>query len=337
MSANTNVHEQAMALVLERMMADGRAEALFGEGPGRALDSYRRFSTNRIKPSTLVEIPLLGEPSYDVLVGLYHPGLAPGDAIADTSQASAQAAMDWAARWRGATSLDLLFELDADGGELQRPGIHCRVNGQLDAADGFYDAIGEAWRAPLYREVARRTPEGWRCKYAAVFPGRASQVTRIELELKGEARDRAAGNPSHLRDCFDAMGFSAYDQTMLETMAGLVEQLPSHTLQFDILADGTLGDTFSLASYFEGEGVRTRHAFARDGSATKLCAVYERLGIADGRWRLIEGALLSTKSTAITGRGIKSVISLSLPCCAKVKWRAARPLPGKFYLTAAVL
>ena len=174
MDTSRDVREWAMACVLEHMMADGRSEALFGGGPERALDSFRRFSTNRARPHLLVEFPLLGEPSYDVLAGLRHGALAPGDHLADTNQLAAQAAVDWATQWHGTEPLELRFELDADGGANQRPGIHCRHRGQLDAADAFYGAVGEGWRAPIYHEVARRLPREWRCEYAAVFPGRAS-------------------------------------------------------------------------------------------------------------------------------------------------------------------
>ncbi|MBQ3339212.1 MAG: hypothetical protein IJG82_06440 [Atopobiaceae bacterium] len=329
-----SIHEQAMASIFEHMTADGRREALFGDGPERALDSYRRFSTDRAKPCVIVEFPLLGEPSYDVLSGNYQPGLRPGDRLADDGQTTAQAAIDWATAWPGKTPIALQFELDEAGGPQQRPGIHCRHRGQIDAAEAFYEAIGEAWRAPLYRAVAERMPREWICEYAAVFPGRAGKVTRMELRLEGEARNLAADDPSYMRDCFEAIGFQAYDQAMLDTISELASMCPVHSLQFDIMEDGTLGETFSLASFLESEGSATRAAFADDGSASRMCSFYERLGIADGRWRLIEGALLAKKGARMSERGIKRVISLLLPCCTKAKWRGAQLLPGKFYLTA---
>lgn len=330
-------HDEAMTRVLNHVMADGRAEALFGEGPQRALDSYRRFSTDGAKPCALMEFPLLGNPSYDIIVGIYQRGLKPGDCLADTTQPRAQAVVDWAAHWQGAKPLEVLFELDADGGKDQRPGIHCRHQGQIDAVDEFYALVGEAWRAPLYRAVAQRVSQEWQCEYAAVFPGRANQVTRIELALVGEAQKRAAGHPEHIRNCFDAIGFVSYDQPMLKMIAELIKLRPAHTLQFDILADGTLGDTFSLASYLEDSATSARTLFKKDGAANTLCQTYEQLGIADERWHLIDGALLAAKSASITERGIRSVINLSLPCCAKAKWEATRPLPGKFYLILNVV
>lgn len=337
MIASERIHEQAMARVLDHMMADGRDEALFGAGPHRALDALRRFSTNEAKPSVLVELPLLGAPNYDVLVGLYRRPLKPGDRLADAAQSTAQAVVDWAAHWHGSKPLELMFELDADGGEGQRPGIHCRHKGQLGAADAFYEAVGEAWRAPLYRAVAQRAPQEWQCEYAALFPGRASQVTRIELGIEGAAQERAAGDPDYIRNCFDAMGFSSYDRPMLDAIAELIGMRPAHSLQFDILADGTLGDTFSLASFFENSVAATRTLFDEDGPVSALCRAYEQLGIADTRWHLLDGALLAAKGTCITEQGFQRVGYLSLPCCAKAKWKAARLQPGKFYLTASVV
>lgn len=337
MIVGMDFRETAITRVLEHMMADGRAEALFGEGWQRALDSYRRFSTDGAKPCALVEFPLLGKPSYDILVGIYQGGLKPGDRLTDASQLRAQAVVDWAARWQGSKPLELLFELDAEGGADQRPGIHCRHKGQLAAADEFYELVGEAWRAPLYRSVAQRLPQEWECEYAALFPGRANQVTRIELSLVGHAQEQAAGNPDYIRSCFDAIGFSAYDQAMLEAVAELAALRPAHSLQFDILSDGTLGDTFSFASYFEDNIGAIRSMFKEGGAASTLCRAYERLGIADERWHLIDGALLAARGSYLTEQGLRSVAHLSLPCCAKAKWKAAQLQPGKFYLTVNVI
>lgn len=331
---DARIHEQAMADIFEHMTAQNRAAALFGAGPERALDSYRRFSTEHAGPCVIIEMPLLGEAGYDVLAGNYQSRLQPGERLADTSQVAAQAALDWAIAWRGSVPIALQFELDEAGGPQQRPGIHCRHRGQIDAAEAFYEAIGEAWRAPLYRAVAERMPREWVCEYAAVFPGRAGKVTRMELRLEGEARNLAADDPSYMRDCFEAIGFQAYDQAMLDTISELAGMRPVHSLQFDIMEDGTLGETFSLASFLESEGAATRAAFADDGSASRMCSFYEHLGIADGRWRLIEGALLAKKGAQMSEQGIKRVISLLLPCCTKAKWRGAQLLPGKFYLTA---
>ena len=331
------IREQAMVDIFEHMAADGRADALLGAGPERAIDSYRRFSTEHAGPCVIVEMPLLGDPSYDVLSGNYQRRLQPGERLADASQVAAQAALDWAIAWKGDTPVALQFELDEAGGADQRPGIHCRHRGQIDAAEAFYEAIGEAWRAPLYREAAERMPREWSCQYAAVFPGRAGKVTRMELELAGEACERAAADPSYMRDCFETIGFHAYDQAMLDTISELAAMRPVHSLQFDILEDGTLGETFSLASYFESQGAATRTVFADGGTANKMCTFYERLGIADDRWRLIEGALVASKKAALSDQGFISVISLLLPCCAKAKWRGAKLLPGKFYLTASAI
>lgn len=99
MGSSTGIHEQAMSRIFGHMMSDDRLDMLFGEGPERALDSYQRFSTERVKPSVIIEMPLVGDPGYDVLTGNYQRRLLPGGRLLDSSQTAAQDVVDWVARW----------------------------------------------------------------------------------------------------------------------------------------------------------------------------------------------------------------------------------------------
>ena len=331
------VYEEAMTGVLGRIARDGRDEALFGGGLDRALDAYHRFSTSTAKPLALIEFPLLGTPGFDVGIGSYRGRLEPGTLLFDRSLTVAQSAVDWAATWPGKPQPDLFFELDESGGEDQKPGIHCKLKRQPAAAYAFLEAIGESWRVPLYREVMKRLPQGWFASYAAIFPGRTGRMTRLEASLIDDALKDLGSDPSHVRACFDAIGFPHYDNAMLDQIALLAGASRAISVQFDIREDGSLHDVFSLVSYFEGTGASFHALFEPDGHASRICGLYENLDAADCRWKLVEGALFARHYCEILGGMPTMVNGLSLPCCSKAKWKAGSMLPAKIYLKALVV
>ncbi len=334
-SYERRIEAREIAHVLGSVMADGRGRTLFGGGPERALDALRRLTPAHSQPYAMLEIPLIGEPSYDAFVGMSSEALIPGDSLGDGSLTAAQAVVDWAAQWSGKRPLNLFFEFDAAGGGRQLSGIHCRHRFQLEAADAFYDVTGDGWRAPIYRSVVERLPKGWIAEFAAAFPGRPESFTRLELGLGIQARQCAENNPGYIRDCFETIGFSAYDDAMLEAIAGLVGLCPVNSLQFDIMADGTLGETFSLVSYFEGMGANFPALFGEGGKASEVLMAYQTMGVADDRWHQIAGALFARTELQMAQKRFCEITRLSIPCCAKAKWTSAELKMTKFYLIAS--
>lgn len=321
-----------MGQTLRRAFTDAAMEGLFGSGPERAFSAYRSFWAEGTHPTVIVECPLLGPASYDVLVGSYGDSLVPGTHLPEANPPACHAAYDWASSLERGRDIDLFFELDAEGPKGQHAGIHCRHKGDIGAALDFYQVTGEGWRAPLYRDVVERLPEGWRADFAAVFAGRPGAPTRLELSLEGEERVRVGEDPAHLRACFDQMGFSAYDDQMLEGVSRLASISLLDTLQFDILADGALGGTFSITSCFERTGANFSRLFQEDGTIGRICGTYEDMGLADGRWRLAEQAVFATKSVDLTSVQACQVVTVSIPNCGKAKWIDTRPQPAKIYL-----
>ena len=332
-----NEYEEAMAGVLARIAQDGRGEALFGDALDRTLDAYHCFSTPTEKPFALLEFPLLGTPGFDVGIGFNQGPIQPGARLYDQSQTVAQAAVDWIAAWPKEPRPNLFFKLDESGGPDQKPGIHCKLRRQPGAADAFFEVIGEAWRAPLYREVEQRLPPGWFTLFAAVFPSRSGKKTRFEVALFDDALEDLKSGPSFVRDLFDAIGFPHYDESMLDQIVSLAGESRAIGAQFDIEEDGSFCDVFSLISYLEGTGADFHALFEPDGHVSRVCRLYEELGAADDRWRRIEGALFAERYFEIL-EGMPTIVTgLALPCCAKAKWRAASLVPAKFYLMARAI
>lgn len=320
-----------MKRTLRKAFVADAVEGLFGSGPERAISAYASFWAPGTHPTTIVECPLMGEASYDVLVGSYGSSLRAAPRLPDAAPPACHAAFGWAASLDGG-DIDLFFELDAQGPKGQHPGVHCRHWGDLDAADDFFRVMGEGWRAPLYRAAAERLPQGWRAVFAAVFAGRPGAPTRLELTLSKHERQAVGEDPARLRACFDHLGFEAYDAAMLEAVCRLAAMSRLDTLQFDIGDDGTLGTTFSITSCFERTGAGFHGLFQDDGDIGRICTTYEQMGISDGRWRLAEGAVFATKGIALVDGAMRHVTTVSIPNCGKAKWIDARLQPAKLYL-----
>lgn len=326
-----------MEQALRRTIAESDAGDLFGTGPDRAISAYRSFWVPETNPGVIIECPLLGAASYDVLVGPYLGRADPSMHLPSANPPACHAAYDWATRLGISPRVDLFFELDADGPERQHAGIHCKHWGRLELATEFYEVIGEGWRAPQYRSVEERLPEGWRAEFAAVFAGRVETPTRLEVLLSPEAQRLVGESPEYLRSCFDQMGFVAYSDQMLRDICRLAGLSRLCSLQFDILHDGTLGSTFSITSCFEAMGSSSFKQFGDDDGIGRVCNTYEQMGVADGRWRLAERALFATKRHVLTGTGFREIVAFTIPNCSKAKWTDAKPQPAKFYFTVAVL
>lgn len=324
--------QEVMRMVWDRTTADDRGASLFGEGPERAMEAYECFLAGDSFPNIGIEFPLLGSPTHDVLVGPYKGGVMPGDVLAATDLQVAQAALEWMASWQGELPVDLFFELDATNPESRQAAILCKHSGQLRAAEEFLELVGASQMIADYLAFDARLPQDWQNSYAGIFPGRAGAGVRTELFLGDTARELAADDPSYLRACFDQVGFSAYDSAMLSNLAHLIAIGPMPSFQFDILPGGVVGETFSAAFFFEDLHTGFKKGFEPGGDIARICEAYEQMGIADDRWRLVEEASFAMATFGVDDEGHAFIVRFaSIPCCAKIKWKSAKPCAAKFY------
>ena len=333
--ADADIIYELMGQSLERVFTKTALERLFGAGPERVLAAYRSFLAPETSPSAYLEFPLLGLPGYDVFVGPYGKGLEPGTHLPENSPSACRAAWDFVSTTRKGLGEDLLFELDSEAPKDQHTGVYYRHMGDLDATDGFLRAVGEGWRSPQYLDVAERLPEGWRPVFVGIFFGRPGAPTRIEVYPSAPEAMRIAREPSYLSTCFDGIGFDAYDERMLEGIRETVSLGRPTSFQFDILDDGSLGDTFSVAEFIEVRGKDYRVLFGSRGTISRVCGAFERMGVSDDRWQQVVHLLFASKRVESVGdkRERRWVTSLSVPICVKAKWRGAAPQPTKFYLS----
>lgn len=130
------------------------------------------------------------------------------------------------------------------------------------------------------------------------------------------------------------MGFSAYDDDMLGRCAEFMKHTPSADFQFDIMPDGSLGDTFGLSLSFNETRPRHVRECMETGYGAEIMNLLQGWGLADERWKLIAGAAFARHIGFEKEDGTEGRFALAIRFnYAKVKFTACEPRPAKFYLT----
>lgn len=319
-----------MRYTWEQAFSGDREAQLVGNSSENLLDASERLSLKGgMVSSCFVEGPLLGTPCYDSLV-IHNPRfLYPCCRVSDPSQEMAQKVLDWASKVK--TSRPYIhFELDELGaGALS--GIHCRIEGNMSLAAGFFEAIGEPWRISRFTSVYHRLPESWFLRYSGVFIGRGSNNTRLEVAIQDDKARQALCDPNYIKQCFDQIGFHAYSDEMLEDMACLTRVDVPLSIQFDLLDDGFMS-TCSLLSMYEHVRPDCSPLFREDGILSKTCRIYEDMGVCDERWKLLEKCCFSKIRYFKVKEGIKIQGNNCFMCCTKAKWIEGNRTFAKYYL-----
>jgi len=117
-----------------------------------------------------------------------------------------------------------------------------------------------------------------------------------------------------------------------------MDMAPSIDVQFDIMEDGTLGDTFGLALSFNELRPRTVHEQMERGVGHHIMSTLQQWGLADDRWRLLSDVSFARQFPYVREDGTTGCLGLcTLLNFVKVKFRHAQMQPAKFYLLLAAL
>ena len=317
--------------------ADGRGEALFGDSFDQAYDFYRRTLIGDGYPIAHLEFPLLGEPCFDLLS--IHGKVQPGAKFAAGAGYGRQAMFDWFADAGAdghADDASVGLEMDLSAGETQTVGVYLQQRRQTGLVAPFLESVGEATRAQGYLETLERMPGGWPPSYVGLFPGREGAPMRIGGYMASAEHAHCAEDPSYLGNRFHQIGFTAFDADMLGRCSELMRLAPSIDFQFDIMPDGSLGDTFGLSLSFNETMPREARECMRSGYGTRLMRVLQGWDLADDRWKEIAGAAFARSVGFERDDGAEGRFALCIRFnYAKVKFSSCEPGPAKFYLTCA--
>jgi len=315
--------------------AGGRGEALFGDSFDQALDFYQHALIGDGYPIAHLEFPLLGKPCLDLL-SVY--GAVPlGAKFAPGAGYGRQAMFDWFAETSAnmqTSHISMGLELDLSTGQTQTVGVYLQQRRHTQLAAPFLESVGEAARTQSYLDTLERMPEGWPPSYIGLFPGREGTPMRIGGYTGSDEQARCAEDPAYLGKRFRQIGFTAFDADMLDRCAEFMHLAPSIDFQFDIMSDGSLGDTFGLSLSFNETKPREARECMQSGYGAKLMHVLQTWGLADDRWKKIAGAAFA-RSVGVEGEdGAEERFALCIRFnYAKVKFSSCEPKPAKFYLT----
>ncbi|MDO4538516.1 MAG: hypothetical protein Q4B54_10180, partial [Coriobacteriales bacterium] len=282
-------------------------------------------------PNAYLEFPLLGEPGFDLLT--VHAKVEQGARFAPGAGYGYQAMFDWYETVCADRAISCGIELDTSTGETERAGAYLQQREHTELVEPFLSSVGEAARAAGYLEMLERMPQGWPAAYVGLFPGRPGTPLRIGGYLAHDRRKLYAQDPEALGKAFDVIGFAHYDDAMLARCSEFMGHAPSVDFQFDIMEDGTLGDTFGLSLSFNETRPRQAQWCMTQGYGATLMKTLQTWGLADDRWRLIADAAFARHVPFEREDGSDGRFALCvLFNYAKVKFRACEAQPAKFYL-----
>ena len=313
----------------------GRADVLFGDSLQRARTALRPFMVGKKFPSVYLEFPLIGEPFLDVTVLL-------GEIDANTRIASEAASgtedmLDWYSGVRADhESISCGFELDTKNPDCPAAAVHFQQREHIALVEPFCEAVGEPQRAPLYLDMAKRMPEGWPLSFFGMFRGRPGSPLRVCGYLSDNEKKACAKDPGRMKEVFDTVGFSAYNETMLAEISELMSVTPGPIdFQFDVYDDGSLGAVFAIDAQFAIEQPEAVRSSFTDGGGAQVMNLLERWGVADKRWRAgVQTAFARAIPAERDDGSIGRYAFTLMPNWVKARWKDAVLQPSKLYLLA---
>ncbi|MBQ3373944.1 MAG: hypothetical protein IJG40_12535 [Oscillospiraceae bacterium] len=311
---------------------EGRGPILFGEDGERACERVLPFLEGTSFPALYLEFPLKGAPFLDVTV--LYGGIPEGLRFTHPAAAGTERMLDWYAGVQK-KYIDVCFGFEL---EMKKPSgsaasVHFQSHSDTELAGPFCEALGDPEAGRRYMEKASRMPEYWQLAYFGLFRGRPGAPLRICGYIPIEEQKRCAEDPAHLAAVFGQIGFVAFDQKMLSQISELLSVVHGIVdFQFDLLPDGTLGETFSFDICFRMQKTEDVLTCFREGHAARLMTLLESWGIADSRWKEAVGMTFTRVIPVEDERGNKACFAMVLtPNWVKIRWRNGVLQPSKMY------
>ena len=312
---------------------DGRETALFGSSVVHARTAFEHSLAGNYFPELWFELPLAGEPWFDLHVGAWSDDLpTPASFEPETCDCCAEAFAWFAAQGRDARQLILSW--DTGVGNLERPAVHMLTGSRnTQTTCGFLEAAERADAVPAYKRFVERLPQGWFACYAGVFPQRTTPFLRVECIPPFSLQRAYAQDASLLEAHLRQVGFAAFDDELLRRCQTLSSMPFGIEFQFDVEPNGGVSPTLGVSLRFaQPPGSVESQAFDTRGAAGALMEQVGSWGLADGRWRLLADTSFSKRLTM----GSDSALLWCFPAFLKLRWKDAAPLDAKAYLVAGV-
>ena len=326
----------AFQVLLLQLQDEGRGEMLLGESAHRARHVAEPFLIGEKLPGIYLELPLIGDPFLDMTI-LYGDEATPNSHVESAATGDTKALFDWFVKTRhDFEDVSFGFELDTKEPELPKAAIHFQPRKHIELVEPFCKLIGEPDRAKTYLDMVKRMPEEWQLSFFGMFRGRPDSPLRVCGYLTSDERVKCAEDPAHLAEVFSEVGFTAYDDALLnETCELMAIAHKGLDFQFDVYPDGHLSDTFAFDVQFGIDQPESVRNCFQSGTASDVVELLERWGIADKRWKSAVDATFARALPVELDDGTAGRYAFTLmPQWLKVRWRAGTLQPAKLYFLA---
>lgn len=311
---------------------DGRDRDLFGPHASRGVEAFSRSAPGKRFPELWFELPLAGDPWFDLHALTAREDLSAGEPFPADSCGGCDAVFRWFAGARNVRQLALSWDLNS--GEPAAAVQLLLASRDEQTACDFLEAAGRPEAAPAYRVFLSRIPEGWFPCYLGVFPSRPGHHLRVECIPEDSLQRDYARDPSLIARHLSQVGFTYLTDSLLSGCQMLASAPFQFEFQFDVdkegSADMTLGASVRFAVGNDASG--RMQPFSGGAAAGRLMEGLEKQGLADGRWRRLEETAFAQK---LSFRG-ESCLLYCAPTFIKLRWRNGEPLDAKAYLMAGV-
>lgn len=310
---------------------DGREKILFGNSAAAGHEAFARSITGEVFPEMWFELPLLGEPWFDVHVPAEYYDVA-GKQVSYPGQGGVYAkALEWFAAQPEHTVRQLFLSYDSSTGDLDHPAVQLLLNGPgTSVPHAFLEAVDRADLCDAYSTFVGRLPSSWYACYVGVFPARVgregSPWLRIECLVVSEERKRVyAEDAEALRKDLERTGLSCVNDELLEYIQAFARTSFDLEFQFNV-------DEQGRALPILGVSMRFVASTWTDGSnmleLACLMAQVQEWGLADDRWHALAQTIFA-KRVSYKDESIKIYC---FPAFVKFRWREGELLDAKSYL-----
>ena len=321
------------SLIYALAASQGRNGVLFGPRDLSGREAFARSAPGKRFPELWFELPLLGDPWFDLHVLTAREDLSPGEAPAPDSCGNYPAVFQWFSAAENVRQLALSWDLNAGKPSAAIQLLLAARDNQTACA--FLQAAGKPEAASAYLAFLSRIPENWFACYLGVFPSRPGHFLRVECIPQGHLQQAYARDPSLISRHLSQAGLGGLTDSLISGCQMLAATPFQFEFQFDVAPDGsadvTLGASVRFAIGKDDDAGRMQ-PFRADAAAGRLMALLEERGLADGRWRRLEETAFAQRLSFRQ----ESCLLYCAPVFVKLRWREGIPLDAKAYLMAGV-
>ncbi len=323
--------QQTLFSILYALTAlDGREAALFGKSAPLAREAFARSLACDTFPEVWFEIPLAGDPWFDLHLLVSRESLSPDMAFSADDTGGHPQVFSWFAQHDRVRQLALSW--DVGKGNDATPAVQVLVSDyDPEVSCSFLRAAGREDLQDAYRAFRARIPEQWFACYTGAFPNRERDFVRVECIVGEQLQIAYAQDASLLEGHLRQAGVRELGETAVARCQELARSPFDLEFQFDVMPDGALGSTFGASVRFGcPPGEEGRPCFDPHGAAGELMEQVEAWGLADERWQLLADTAFATQ----VARGNNSCLLFDYPTFVKLRWRDGEPVDAKAYLLA---